>query len=91
MLDWIKYVSAMLAVLSLVKRLVEEFEVPGYGPEKKKAVLDAVGVLYDTADAVVDLPISKEKVLQVADNLIEILVKFYNVVGMFTHGQAKPA
>lgn len=86
----VKYLTAAIALLTAVKKLVEEFEVPGHGPEKKQAVLDAVAALYDLGKEWI--PIEKEKVLSLASMFIEIIVSFYNIVGIFKHSsQGSPA
>ncbi len=82
-LDVGKYLAAAIAVLAAVKKLVEEFEVPGYGPEKKQAVLDAVAALYDLGKDWI--PMDKESVLKLASAFVDIIVTFYNITGVFKH------
>ncbi|MBE3574620.1 MAG: hypothetical protein IMW99_04060 [Firmicutes bacterium] len=89
-MNWLKYVTAMVALLVAIKQLVVEFEHPGFGPEKKKAVLDTLAVFYDTAKEFMDLPVTKEQVLAAADKLIDIVVGFYNLVGIFQHSPKTP-
>lgn len=87
--DVVKYLAAAIALFTAVKKLVEEFEVPGYGPEKKQAVLDALASLYDAGRDWI--PMEKEKVLSLASALIEIIVQFNNIVGIFKHRPKEPA
>jgi len=71
-------------------KLVKEFEVPGYGPEKKQAILDIIGSLYDAIlKDIIGLVLGKEKLLLVAGNVIDIVVKVFNVIGIFK--KEKPA
>ena len=67
-------------LIPVILSLIKQFETPGFGVEKKKAVLDAVGVVYDGLNITV---ISKEKVLGIAGSIIDIAVAFFNVVGWF--------
>jgi len=64
--------------------------VPGYGPEKKQAILDIIGSLYDAIlKDIIGLVLGKEKLLLVAGNVIDIVVKVFNVIGIFK--KEKPA
>lgn len=90
-MNLIKYISTFIAVFSLVKELVQQFEVPGHGSEKQQAVLNAVGIAYDTAENFVKIPISKQEVLDLATKLIDAIVAFYNAIGKFVHGSPAEA
>lgn len=64
--------------------------MPGYGPEKKQAILDIIGSLYDAIlKDIIGLVLGKEKLLLVAGNVIDIVVKVFNVIGIFK--KEKPA
>ncbi|MBP8960579.1 MAG: hypothetical protein KBG40_09180 [Bacteroidales bacterium] len=81
-----KIIEAITILVSLVKVLVEVFEVPGYGPEKKQAVLDALSFIFDLIEEHwFKFPFSKELFLSVAGGLIEIFVGFFNKVDIFVH------
>ena len=69
-------------LIPVVLNLIKQFETPGFGAEKKQAVLDAVEVIYDNLNLTV---ISKEKLLGIAGSLIDIAVALFNVVGWFKH------
>ena len=73
-------------IAEFVKK-VEEEDVDNEeknGAEKKQLVLDIVKAIYDGADEVFkDLPITQERLLNVADKLIEAFVTFYNAIGFF--------
>ena len=70
-------------LIPLVIVLIQQFETPGFGPAKKKAILDVVGSIYDTLGISV---ISKEKVIGIAGAAIDIVVAFFNAIGWFKHG-----
>lgn len=85
----IKYLQIMFSVLKTVIELVKTFEKEDVengeknGTEKKEAVISAVEVFYDSADDFLDIPLSKEKVLSAADKLIDIVVDFFKLTGIF--------
>lgn len=90
MLDKIlSIVGVIVGFIQLIKQFIELVEVPGHGEEKKQAVLELIGASYDHINSVVTLPISKDKVLALSDNFIDILVRIYNILGIFRHGTAK--
>ncbi len=83
-------VPVVLAILTAVKRAVEEFEQPGNGPAKKQAVLNVIAVLYDQFAEFMPLP--KDKVLAIAERLVEVVVAAKNLIGEFVHSpQPQPA
>jgi len=63
--------------------LIKEFETPGFGAEKKQVILDSIELLYDQLEITA---ITKEKLLGLAGNFIDIAVAFFNVIGWFKHG-----
>lgn len=83
------YFSSAVAVLREVKDLVvllEEADTDDgvkHGEQKKQAVLDLLEVVYDTGDDFIDLPFSKEVLIDLASNAIEIFVKVFNILGQF--------
>lgn len=77
-------------VPSLVKgieSLIITFETKGNGENKKKAVLDTLGVAYDVANMTTggSLPFNKNEVLTFADSAINSIVAFKNSIGAFEH------
>ncbi len=79
----LQIISLFTGLLPLVIVLIQQFETPGFGAEKKKAILDVVEKLYDQLGISV---ISKEKVLGVCGAVIDIAVAFFNAIGWFKHG-----
>lgn len=83
MFKTVKMLTAFVALFGAIKKLVLEVEVPGYGPKKKAVILECLATFIDTAEVFMDLP--KEVFLKVADQLIDIIVSFYNLVGILKH------
>jgi len=91
MLNWIKKIAEILGIVKLlvgliepIKQFIKQVEVPGFGEEKKQAVLQLLAqtlATIDTAIPGVDLP--DELILNFASNVIDILVGFYNLTGVF--------
>ena len=77
--------SVVKEVHELVQ-LVEEDDVDDgekYGDKKKEAVLNVIGAVYDAGTSVVEIPIERESVMDLADKAIEVFVGFYNAIGRF--------
>uniref|UniRef100_A0A6M3L0X9 Uncharacterized protein n=1 Tax=viral metagenome TaxID=1070528 RepID=A0A6M3L0X9_9ZZZZ len=77
----------LLGLIPIVVSLIKSFEVPGFGAEKKKAVLDAVGLLHDSLSITA---ISKEKLLGIVGGLCDIVVGLFNAVGWFKKENPTP-
>ncbi|MCK4446877.1 MAG: hypothetical protein KAW56_07330 [Candidatus Marinimicrobia bacterium] len=86
----LKLLGFLAGIVPLILNLIKELEVPGFGPEKKKVILDSVALFYDTVSGVFPLPITKEKLLSAAGNFIDIAVAFFNLVGIFKHKTENP-
>jgi len=90
MLDKIlSVIGVIVGFIRLVKEFIELVEVPGHGEEKKQAVLELISASYDQINSIIALPIQKDKVMALADNFIDILVRIYNILGIFRHGNTK--
>ena len=76
----------LAGIVPIVLMLVKEFELPGFGKEKKEVILKAVGLFYDKVIGTTSIGISKEKILGIAGDFIDIVVGFFNVVGYFKKG-----
>lgn len=87
MLDKLKSFGEILKIVSgLLTVIIPAIEVPGWGPEKKKLVLDIVSKVLDLINEhFVQLPVAKETLLNVVGWLIDIYVAFFNKVGEFVH------
>ena len=53
------------------------------GEKKKELVLNVVESIYSKVNNIFELPIETEEIVDLADTLIEIFVKFYNTIGWF--------
>lgn len=53
------------------------------GEIKKEAVLELIEAIYTPLQELFKLPLSLEKILEISDSIIEILVKLYNMLGFF--------
>jgi len=79
----LELIGVIGGIIPIILTLIKEFETPGFGKEKKEVVLKLVGNIYDAVNITV---ITKEKLLGIAGNIIDIAVAFFNVVGWFKHG-----
>ena len=84
----LELLAVISGIIPVVLTLIKQFETPGFGAEKKQAVLDAVGVIYDSLNLTT---ITKEKVLGVAGSIIDVAVAFYNIVGWFKKENPTPS
>ena len=84
----LKVLQMLLSVVPIVLTLMQSFETPGFGKEKKQVILDAIGLFYDKLEITV---ITKEKLLGIVGSFIDIAVGFFNVVGWFKHGNPTPS
>jgi len=79
----LEILGILVGIIPVVLTLIKEFETPGFGAEKKKAVLDAIGLFYDKLGITV---IAKDKLLALVGGFIDIAIAFYNIVGWFKLG-----
>ena len=86
MTNILKLLGLIAGLVPIILTLVKEFETPGFGAAKKKVILDSVALFYDKVAENNTLPITKEKLLGLAGNFIDIAVAFFNLVGWFKHG-----
>ena len=85
MANILKLLGLIGGIVPIILTLIKEFENPGFGAEKKKAILDAVALFYDKLAEGNVLPITKEKLLGIASGFIDIAVGFFNLIGWFKH------
>ena len=84
----LKIFGMLAGIIPMVLALIKEFETPGFGPEKKKVILDTISLLYDQLAITI---MTKEKLLGIVGGFIDIAVAFFNVVGWFKHGNPIPS
>lgn len=80
-----KYLLYIPALIGIIKEAIEAVETPGYGAEKKQAVLDVVRAVL-VALSIPDI----EKLMGVSGIIIDILVNVYNLVGKFKPAVVSP-
>jgi hypothetical protein len=76
----LEILGLLVGLIPVVVSLIKQIETPGFGAEKKKAVLDAISLFYDNLGIT---SISKDKLLGIVGGLCDILVALFNVVGWF--------
>ena len=78
----LEILGILMGVIPIVLTLIKEFEIPGFGPEKKKAILDSISLFYDKLGITA---IAKDKLLGIVGGFIDIAVALFNLVGWFKH------
>ena len=88
-MKWLTYIPEVIAAIRvaipLITELVKQFETPGFGEEKLKAVLAAL------AAALEGIGIRETIVAMVvkgATGMINAYVALKNIIGEFTHQEA---
>ena len=84
----LEVLGLLVGLVPVVITLIKQVETPGFGAEKKKAVLDAIGLFYDNLGITA---ISKEKLLGIVGGLCDIIVGLLNVTGWFKSGNPTPS
>jgi len=80
--------AIVAGIIPVVLTLVTQFETPGFGAEKKQAVLKAVELVY-TQLSITAMPL--EKVLGIASGIADVAVGFFNLVGWFKKSNPTPS
>jgi hypothetical protein len=83
----LELLGILVGLIPVIVTLIKQVETPGFGAEKKKAVLDAVGLLYDNVGITA---ISKEKLLGIVGGLCDIIVGLFNLTGWFKNLNPTP-
>jgi len=86
MLKWLTYVPEVLAAIpvaiAFISALVKQFETPGFGEEKLKAVLSALAIGLTGLgfrESIVSMMVKG------GEGIINGYVAFKNLIGEFTH------
>lgn len=85
---WNKIIGVIGAIFVLIKvipELIELFETPGFGKEKKDAVLEVLELVLTEVKKAAGLSFDLAWVMGLAGKLIDIIVAVYNAFGFFTH------
>ena len=83
----LEILALLVGMAPLVFVLVKQFETPGFGAEKKAAVLKTIG---DICDQLSLTPEVKTKIVSIAGVIVEVAVSFFILVGVFKHGNPTP-
>lgn len=84
----VEVITLLFLIVQKLPELIQIFEldnIGGIGAEKKQVILDIVDAVYDTAASLFGFSWDKTKVMDLASRVIDAVVKFFNVVGFFTH------
>lgn len=76
-------VRLFLGLIGPIKEAIEAIEQPGFGAEKKQAIIDLLRVSLETIDKVVPYDIPEDDIVGFADRAIDTIVGFLNIVGRF--------
>jgi hypothetical protein len=87
--DFLKVIEIVSKLVPFVRQLIEQVEVPGHGPEKKQAVLDAVTGIMNNMGLTISEGV-KTGVLKVISLLIDIIVGVLNLLGHNWDEQRQP-
>ena len=77
----------IVAVVPLIKELIDVVEAPGHGPEKKKAVLGALNQVLSKLNVSSTV---RSIVEEVASWLIDTIVAIRHLTGVWEHSTTKP-
>ena len=83
-----KYLETAFLVMSLLKllpELIQSFEVPGFGKEKKNLVMELIKGVFDFMKVknVRWLDVMWEDIQGLVSDAIDVIVGFFNAVGVF--------
>jgi len=73
-------IKVLMALVPLVRPLIVQVEVPGFGPEKKDAVLTAVEGTIDILPWDISTD-TKETTLKIVAGLIDVIIGVLNLIG----------
>lgn len=85
----IALISALPALCSAVEQLVTQFEKPGYtGEQKKNTVLAVLKIGIQTGETLIGIDIPADAIVNIAGELIDLVVQVKNAIGEFKHATA---
>jgi hypothetical protein len=81
------YLGIALGLIPAIIQLVKSFEVPGFGPEKKALIIAIIKVVWPKLQEFIKelQPIKWEAIESVISQVIDMVVGFFNAVGVFKH------
>jgi len=78
-----KYMTLALNLIPAIKELITAIEVPGYGPDKLKAVVELTKAAFEIIPDDLKASIGLDKVETFVTKVVTILVQYLNAVGVF--------
>lgn len=76
----IEVIKVLLAIIPLVRPLIAQVEIPGFGPDKKKAVLAALSGAIDLLPWSISTEV-KDTVSKIVAGLIDVIIGVLNLLG----------
>ena len=73
-------IKVLVAIIPLLRPLIAQVEVPGFGPDKKAAVLGALSGTIELLPWNIGAEV-KEAVLKIVSALIDLILGILNLVG----------
>lgn len=87
MIKLLNIVKFFAVLLPVIIELMKQFEVPGNGEEKKKAVLEGIALFCDEFAKLATLPLAKATILLISGKIIDFVVAVFNLLGIFKHSE----
>ena len=78
--DFLKVIEIVNKLVPFVRQLIEQVEIPGFGAEKKAAVLAAVTGILDNMGLEITEGV-RSGVLKIISFLIDVIVGVLNLIG----------
>ena len=81
------YLGIALGLIPAIVQLVKSFEVPGFGAEKKALIIQIIKVVWPKLQEFIKelQPIKWEAIESIISQVIDMVVGFFNAVGVFKH------
>lgn len=84
----LKAIKVLLAIVPLIRPLIAQVEIPGFGADKKAAVLAALSGTIDLLPWEISTEV-KETVLKIAGALIDMIIGVLNLLGQNWKGSVE--
>lgn len=90
MRKYLELIGLVLAIINGLAELIKAFEVPGWGKEKKNIVIELAKNLFEVVRMKFKVDIVWDDIAGLVDKAIDVIVNFYNAVGIFKKGEGGP-
>jgi len=78
--DALNVIKVLLAIVALIRPLLAQVEVPGFGADKKAAVLTCLGSAIDLLPWAISAEV-KETALKIVGGFIDVILGVLNLLG----------